>query len=77
MLFMLVFVSQVTFLLLFYIRPELERIHKLLVKKNKETKRKLTVNLNNVRHIICAHFHIAGCFFIVISYVGLKLERIY
>ena len=113
------------FLLIFHIRPELIRIHKLLAKKlKKQKKNSLTVNPNDMRHIICthfrivshffccyficrtktrknilvisqknqrnkkkrltvcpndvrhivfAHFHIASCFFVVISYLGLKL----
>ena len=39
-LFMLVFTWPVIFSLIFHIRPELERIHKLLAKKIKETNKK-------------------------------------
>ena len=39
-LFMLVFAWPVIFSLIFHIRPELERIHKLLAKKIKETNKK-------------------------------------
>ena len=42
-------------------------------KKPKKQKKRLTVCPNDARHVVFAHFHVTDLFFVVISYLGLKL----